>query len=102
MKLSGHYLDKNMSKAEKDLQETILDILRKYIGEEFNAEQVTPTANLEALGIDSMDVVEIIFDLEETFDIDVPDPGDMDDVEVKFDTAQDLVNLVDALIKQKN
>ena len=102
MKLSGYYLDKNMSEVQKNSQEMILDILRKYIGEEFNAEQVVPAANLEALGIDSMDVIEIIFDLEETFDIDVPDPGDMDDVDVKFDTAQDLVNIVDALIKQKN
>lgn len=91
-----------MSEVEKDSQEMILDILRKYIGEEVNEEQVTLTANLEALGIDSMDVVEIIFDLEETFDIDVPDPGDMDDVDVKFDTAQDLVNIVNTLIKQKN
>lgn len=91
-----------MSEVEKDSQEMILDILRKYIGEEVNEEQVTLTANLEALGIDSMDVVEIIFDLEETFDIDVPDPGDMEDVDVKFDTAQDLVNIVNTLIKQKN
>ena len=91
-----------MSEAQKDSQEMILDILRKYIGEGVNEEQVTLTANLEELGIDSMDVVEIIFDLEETFDIDVPDPGDMDDVDVKFDTAQDLVNIVNTLIKQKD
>ncbi len=82
-------------------QQTVLEILSKYIGEETDENLLTPDANLEELGIDSMDVVEIIFDLEETFDIDVPNPGDMENVEVNFDTAQDLVDIVNTLIAQK-
>lgn len=35
-------------------------------------QEVTPDSTLDALGIDSMGVVEVIFAIEETFDIAVP------------------------------
>ncbi|MEX3315410.1 acyl carrier protein [Sulfitobacter sp. PS-8MA] len=35
-------------------------------------QEVTPDSTLDALGIDSMGVVEVIFAIEETFDIVVP------------------------------
>lgn len=90
-----------MSEQEQAPQEVILEILRRYIGEEVDTEKVTLDANLEDLGIDSMDVVEIIFDLEETFDIDVPNPGDVEGGTMNFSTAQDVINSVKILIEQK-
>jgi len=90
-----------MSEQQITPQEVIIGILRNYIGEDIDAEKVTLEANLEDLGIDSMDVVEIIFDLEETFDIDVPNPGDVEGGNIKFNTAQDVINIVKTLIDQK-
>ena len=90
-----------MSEQQQAPQEIILEILCRYIGEDVDAEKVTLDANLEELGIDSMDVVEIIFDIEETFDIDVPNPGDVEGGNIKFNTAQDVINIVKTLIDQK-
>ena len=37
------------------------------------AEKIAPTATLEELGIDSLDKVNILFELESEFNIDIPD-----------------------------
>jgi len=88
------------SNSKLSSQETILTILSNYIDEDVDKALVTPDASFEALGIDSMDVVEIIFDLEETFDIEVPDPAEMADLEGSFSTVQDVLNIVNTLIEQ--
>ena len=90
-----------MSEQQQAPQEIILEILCRYIGEDVDAEKVTLDANLEELGIDSMDVVEIIFDIEETFDIDVPNPGDAEGGNMNFSTVQDVINSIKTLIEQK-
>jgi len=36
------------------------------------AEDVTPEAELEALGVDSLKAITVIFELEEAFDIEIP------------------------------
>lgn len=90
-----------MSEQEQAPQEIILEILCRYIGEDVDAEKVTLDANLEDLGIDSMAVVEIIFDLEETFDIDVPNPGDAEGDNMNFTTVEDVINSIKTLIEQK-
>ena len=90
-----------MSEQEQAPQEIILEILCRYIGEDVDTEKVTLDANLEDLGIDSMAVVEIIFDLEETFDIDVPNPGDAEGDNMNFTTVDDVINSIKTLIEQK-
>ena len=90
-----------MSEQQQAPQEIILEILCRYIGEDVDAEKVTLDANLEELGIDSMDVVEIIFDIEETFDIDVPNPGDAEGGNMNFSTVKDVINSIKTLIEQK-
>jgi len=90
-----------MSEQQQAPQEIIVEILCRYIGEDVDAEKVTLDANLEELGIDSMDVVEIIFDIEETFDIDVPNPGDVEGGNMNFSSVQDVINSIKTLIEQK-
>jgi acyl carrier protein len=84
--------------TQKSSQEIVLEILCKYVDEKVDHSQVLPEASFEALGIDSMDVVEIIFDLEETFDIEIPDPGEIEGMDENFSTVQDLLNIVNTLI----
>jgi len=53
---------------------------------------------LEDIEIESIDLVEIIFAVEDEFDIDVPQDRDA----MKLDTLQDVADGVNRLISEKN
>ena len=57
-------------------------------------------ASLEELEIESLDVVEIIFAIEEKFDIHVP--FNANDQDLEFDTVGDVVKAVENLIKEND
>ena len=61
-------------------------------------EKVVSGAKLEELEIESLDVVEIIFAVEEKFDIHVP--FNANDQELEFETVGDVVKAVEALSKR--
>ena len=61
-------------------------------------EKVVSGASMEELEIESLDVVEIIFAIEEKFDIHVP--FNANDQDLEFDTAGDVVKAVENLIKE--
>ncbi len=52
--------------------------------------QIKPESNLEGLGIDSLDAVELIMKCEDEFDISIDD-----EVAEKFKTVQDLVKHIE-------
>ena len=51
------------------------------------AEDVKPSAELEALGIDSLKAITVIFELEEAFDIEIPN-----DVIPSIVTVNDIID----------
>ena len=57
--------------------------------------ELTPEAQLEALGLDSLSTIEFMFSIEDEFEIKLPD----DRVEIK--TIQDIVNIVERLITEQ-
>ena len=57
---------------------------------------------LEDLGLQSLDAVEMIFDLEEKFDIQIPYNANVDNPRTEFETVGDVVKAVEALVAQKN
>ena len=61
-------------------------------------DKIVGTASLNELEIESLDVVEIIFAIEEKFDIHVP--FNANDQELEFDTVSDVVKAVEALIAE--
>ena len=61
-------------------------------------DKVVGTARLQELEIESLDVVEIIFAVEEKFDIHVPFNANAQELE--FDTVSDVVKAVEALIAE--
>jgi acyl carrier protein len=56
---------------------------------------------LETLGLESLDAVEMIFDLEEKFDIEIPYNANTNNPRTEFDTVGDVVNAIEKLVAKK-
>ena len=73
---------------------TTLDRLRAIMIKDSKVppELMTPDANLESLGIDSLGTIELLWNIEDAFQIKLPsDPG-------ALQTLGDVVRLVDELV----
>jgi acyl carrier protein len=57
---------------------------------------------LEDLGLESLDAVELIFDLEEKFDIQIPYNANANDLQGMFETVGDVVTAVQNLSAKKS
>ncbi len=68
--------------------DTVRDILQRNL--EIDPAAVTEESTFESLGIDSLDMVELICDLEDELDIDFGEPEGLT-------TTADLVAYIDAL-----
>ncbi len=62
---------------------------------DFNMEELKATTKLEYLGLDSLDMVEFMFDIENEFNIKIPDQ------EFKVTSIQDIVDAVDRFISEQ-
>jgi len=82
---------------EKTVMSTTLERLKQlFIAKfDFNIEELKPTATLEYLGLDSLDMVEFMFDIENEFNIKIPDQ------EFKVTTIQEIVDAVDRFISEQ-
>lgn len=70
-------------------------VIKKY---SLSPDVVTPEATLESLALDSLDVIELLFDVEETFNIRIPqDAGPA----LRAATLQDMVDSVDKILAEK-
>ena len=83
-----------MTSVENDIFEIIADKAA------VEREKVISNASLEELEIASLDVVEIIFAIEEKFDIHVPFNANDEDLE--FVTVGDVVKAIENLIKEND
>jgi acyl carrier protein len=66
-------------------------ILRDSVG--VAAERIQPDARLDELGIDSLDRIELVFELESAFGIEIPDS-----VVTQVETVGDIVDRIDAVL----
>ena len=60
-------------------------------------ESVTPESTFEELKIDSLDGINIVFELEKEFNIDIPDEG-----AAKLHTVKETIEGVRQLVEQKS
>lgn len=74
--------------------QVITDLIAEKL--ELDPATITPDSNLKAIGLDSLDLFDLIFSAEEKFKIKVP--TDFADV----NTLQDVVNMLDKLIKEQH
>jgi acyl carrier protein len=57
---------------------------------------------LEDLGLESLDAVEMIFDLEEKFDIEIPYNANTNNPRTEFETVGDVVKSIQNLVDKKS
>ena len=79
--------------------DAVLEIVSNHT--KVKPEDITPETLMENLAIDSLGMVEIIFELEERFDIEIPESGNIAERFKKFKTPADIIAAVDELVLQK-
>ncbi len=78
------------------IQKAVFDILAKHLSLDIKQEEMDMGASLLDAGMDSLDAVEILFALEDHFDITIPNPSS-----VSGETFGSVVRLVESLVEQK-
>ena len=63
---------------------------------DYKIEELTATTTLENLGLDSLDITEFMFDIENEFNIRIPDR------EFKVTTIQEMVDALDRFISKQD
>lgn len=76
-----------------EMDERILEIIRKHMPQ--GDRPVTTATPLEELEIESLDLVEIIFEIEDAFDIEIPYNANED---ADFATVGEIVDRVKAIV----
>jgi len=77
-----------LSTEEPSIEERVKEIIIKQMG--VNKDQVMPeTSFINDLGADSLDTVELVMELEDAFDVNIPD----EDAE-KIQTVGDAINYI--------
>jgi len=73
------------------------EFLKQLLTEKYEVDPdaISPDASLGELGLDSLTVVEVLFDLEDEFDIEVPEER------AEFETLGEAAALADELIASK-
>lgn len=75
----------------QSVEERILEILRENLG----TTEIQRETKLEDAGADSLDLVETVLELEEEFEIEIPD-----DVAETFKTVGDIVAFVESKVNK--
>ncbi len=75
-----------------------LETLRDILSEEFDLQrdQITPDAELAALGVDSLDLLELMFKIEDRYKLSI-----RDDFPATLTTVNDVVAFVDGQLAHK-
>jgi acyl carrier protein len=78
---------------------TIAEDLTTILTEKFSVpnETIQPEAKLAELGLDSLDLIEVLFEVEEKFDIRMPQDG----AGMRTGTLQELLDTISQLVEQK-
>jgi acyl carrier protein len=80
-----------LSRLTQDMQ--TLELLRQYLQKKASIDptRVTPEARLEDIGVDSLILIDLMFELEESLNVRVPD------MDTRPTTVAELIDLFDAL-----
>ncbi|ODQ51367.1 acyl carrier protein [Saitoella complicata NRRL Y-17804] len=59
------------SLGEANIESRVLDCIKSF--DKINQDKISNTASFEDLGLDSLDVVEVVLAIEEEFSVEIPD-----------------------------
>lgn len=78
---------------------TIFERVQDILADKYSVakESVTPESTLESLGLDSLDLIELMFEVEDAFNIRVPQEAG---TALKAATVQDIVDNIQKLVDQ--
>ena len=92
-------MTKGVSMAE-DVKQGVARIIAEQAM--VDADDITAETKLEDLGLDSLALVEVVFGIEETFDVSVPyNANDPNESDFKLTTVGEVVAGVEQLIAEK-
>ncbi|CAN5319714.1 acyl carrier protein [soil metagenome] len=81
--------------SDEQIRSRVIDIVCDHLA--VNKDQVTDTTSfIEDIGADSLDIVELVMELEEEFDIQIPD-----DQAEKIKTVGEAVEFIKIALKNK-
>ena len=86
-----------MNDSAARLEEEVLTVLSDYLG--LPVSDLKPEKSLEELGADSLDFAEILFEIEEKFD--VKSPLDLPELRQKIQSVGDVLRLTVELVAAK-
>jgi acyl carrier protein len=81
-----------------DVAQDVMAIIKKKIRVE--RDQITMDDKLRDLGLESLDALELVFDIEEKFNVEIPVNANEANIG-GFETVADVVREVDKLVNQK-
>ena len=85
---------------EVDIQNKVTELVAEQTG--FTHDEFSLESNFEDLNIDSVGLVELVFSIEEYFEINIPfEELEENELKEKFSTLQSLVETVSALLAEK-
>ena len=81
--------------SDEQIRQRVIDIVCEHLA--VNKDQVTDsTSFIEDIGADSLDIVELVMELEEEFDIQIPD-----DQAEKIKTVGEAVEFIKVAVRNK-
>ena len=83
-----------------DVTSDVIDIIAKK--KRVDKPNVELSDRLEDLGLELLDAVEMIFDLEEKFDVTIPYNANTANARTEFDTVGDVVKSIQKLVDKKS
>jgi len=81
-----------------ELSQRVFAILSKHA--KTRPGEIAGNTVLDEIGLESIEIVECVFDLEEAFDITIPNPGENAAIDTRFTTAGEVVIAVRQLVGQ--
>ena len=81
-----------------DVAADVIAIIAKKVPSDKHTGEIKPTDSLQALGLESIDALEMIFDLEEKFGIQIP--YNANSAATDFSTVGDVVKAIQKLVDE--
>lgn len=82
--------------SNEQVQQATFEIIAKQA--KIDIATITPESTLKDLGVASLDAIEVVFDLEEHFDIQLPN----EDADFENGTIGDLIKAIERQLAAKN